>query len=109
MGCAADKGGAGRGVSPVLHDHREETWGYGLRRSSTTLAAARGLPPPLLFLDFLYLLPAKAVVTRMGGDNAVGSVSLRVRRGAPYGMAYLPRIIFARKKRLRKLCFISET
>lgn len=59
-----------------------------------------GFTPPLLFFDFIYLLPAKAVVTRMGGDGLIGSVSLRVRRGAPYGMAHLPSNISARKKRL---------
>jgi hypothetical protein len=75
MGCAAVKGGAGRGVSPMLHKQSAETWGYGLRRSSKTLAAVRGLPLLFYFFDFLYLLPAKAVVTRMGGDNAVGSVT----------------------------------
>jgi len=55
----------------MLHDHREETWGYGLRRSSKTLAAARGLP--LLFQLSIYggsySAFAKAAVTRMGGDN----------------------------------------
>jgi hypothetical protein len=48
-----------------------------------------GFTPPLLFFDFLYLLPAKAVVTRMGGDKTVGFVSLRVRRSAPcFGGAF---------------------
>jgi len=97
MGCAADKGGAGRGVSPVLHDLREETWGYGLRRSSKTLAAVRGLPLLFRFFDFLYLLPAKAVVTRMGGDGLNGSVSWRVRRGAPI-WAHLPKMFLLERK-----------
>ena len=57
-----------------------------------------GFTPPLLFFDFLYLLPAKAGVTRMGGDNAVGSVSGRIRRGAPYCMAYLPKMFLLERK-----------
>jgi len=71
MGCAAVKGGTGRGVSPMLHDHRKETWGYGLRRSSKTLAAARGLPLlfQLLMNGVSYSAIAKAAVTRMGGDK----------------------------------------
>ncbi len=57
-----------------------------------------GFTPSLLFFDFLYLLPAKAGVTRMGGDNAIGSVSWRVRRGAPRFRAHLPKIFLLERK-----------
>jgi len=36
-GVCRRKGGAGRGVSPVLHKRSAEEWGYGLRRLSRPL------------------------------------------------------------------------